>query len=237
VIACGKPDAIYSIFRCLCQDPSVTSKEQIVRLSSRLKDLLMKQWTLIGIPLVISAVPHLAKATMEALAVHTSSNQANTDVDDETSSSLPTIAKQMEDSTYSPKLLDATTEEHGYAFMKTIYRHNLPVIMKTWGHHQADFEWLEKRIIYGLFLSDHSILSSIEAELVTLSSIMAQGLRQPSLWHVRGLMRMGVSMEDTESVCDVVKEVAKWAGKSGTDEWIKASEVDVEMDVKNVDGP
>jgi hypothetical protein len=219
----------------LCPDQSTTSEEQIDRVSAKLKDLLMKEWTLVGIPLVISAVPHLANATLEAHVARTRHDQTIPS----TSNSnllLSTRGEQVARSTYTSKTLDTEIEEQGYAFMKTIYRHNLPKIMQTWGDHQIDFEWLEKRIIYGLFLSDHSILNEIEAELVTLSSIMAQGLRQPTLWHIRGLMRMGISMEDAERVCDVVKDVAKWTGKIGTEDWIKASEVDVEKDAKDVGG-
>lgn len=188
-------------------------------LSATLKDVLMKEWTLIGIPLVISAVPHLAKATAHAYAT------AGSDV--------PSRQLQETESHYSPKSTDLQTEHQGYAFMNQIYLHNLPSIMSTWGSHQIDFEWLEKRVIYGLFLSDHSILTPLEAELVTLSSIMVSGLRPPTLWHVRGLMRMGVSQEDTESVCNVVKKVAEWAGKQGTDGWIRAEEVDPELGAKD----
>jgi hypothetical protein len=194
----------------------------------------MKEWTLIGIPLVISAVPHLAKATMEAHEAFNLQNQVKR-IQSNTFSICSNKTKQDEESAYQSKNLDVETEEQGYAFMKTIYKHNLPKIMRTWGTHQADFEWLEKRIIYGLFLSDHSTLNQFEAELVTLSSIMAQGLRQPTMWHIRGLMRMGISMEDTEMVCDIVKDVAKWAGKIGTEDWIKASEVDVEKEEEGVD--
>jgi hypothetical protein len=192
----------------------------------------MKEWTLVGIPLVISAVPHLAKATLEAHVALGQHDQTGPN-ESSTSSLLSTRAKQTAESAYVLKELDTKTEEQGYSFMKTLYKHNLPTIMQTWGEHQVDFEWLEKRIIYGLFLSDHSILNEIETEVVTLSSIMAQGLRVPTLWHIRGLMRMGISMEDTERVCNVVKDVAKWAGKMGTEDWIKASEVDVEIEDKD----
>lgn len=177
--------------------------------------MLMKEWTLIGIPLVISAVPHLAKATAHAHAA--------------VGSEPPSRQVQEENSHYSPKSIELQTENQGYGFMQQIYLHNLPTIMSTWGPHQLDFEWLEKRVIYGLFLSDHSILTELEAELVTLSSIMVSGLRPPTMWHVRGLMRLGIGVADVESVCDVVKKVAKWAGKIGTEGWIRAEEVDPEL--------
>jgi hypothetical protein len=222
LIASGQPDAVYPVFKYLFSlgsNSGQTSGNDVDKLSAALKDVLMKEWTLIGIPLVISAVPHLAKATAHAHAA--------------VMSDMPCRQVQEEKSHYIPKSTDLQTEHQGYAFMNEIYLHNLPSIMSTWGAHQIDFEWLEKRVIYGLFLSDHSVLSPLEAELVTLSSIMVSGLRAPTLWHVRGLMRMGISEKDAEGVCDVVKKVAKWAGKEGTEGWIRAAEVDPELEVKD----
>ena len=74
--------------------------------------------------------------------------------------------------------------ENGTAFLQTLYAHNLTPIFTTWGSHRADFEYLETSIIYGLYLSDHEILSAIEAEVVILTSIMCQGLRSPTIWYV-----------------------------------------------------
>jgi hypothetical protein len=74
--------------------------------------------------------------------------------------------------------------------------------------------WMERAVIYGLFLSDHSVLSDVESELVILSSIMLQGLSAPTIWHLRGLRRLGVSEEDTELVQQAIEAVATWTGKS-----------------------
>ncbi|KAF2427238.1 hypothetical protein EJ08DRAFT_359917 [Tothia fuscella] len=237
LITCGQPDAIRYIFAVIVerlrQQQETVSPKDTNALSAKLKDVLMKQWTLIGIPLVISAVPHLAKATTETHAFLEKERQAQSNTASYTPDPVsipPSMQQQEESSHYTPKTIDTTTESRGHAFMQQIYLHNLPRIMSTWGPHQADFEWLEKRIIYGLFLSDHVVLTGLEAELVTLSSIMAQGLRLPSLWHVRGLMRLGIGEGDVEGVCDAVKGVTKWAGREGTEGWIRAGEVDAEMD-------
>lgn len=69
-------------------------------------------------------------------------------------------------------------------------------------------------MIYGLFLSDHEVLSPVEAELVILTSIMTQGLGTATIWHLRGLRRLGVSEADTESVQQAVEAVATWSGRS-----------------------
>lgn len=72
---------------------------------------------------------------------------------------------------------------------------------------------MEKAVIYGLFLSDHEILSPVESELVTLSAIMCQGWSAPTIWHLRGLRRVGVSETDVELVQQAIEIVAKWSGK------------------------
>ena len=42
------------------------SDQEKDRISKRLRDVLMKEWTLVGIPLVITAVAVLAKAEQDA---------------------------------------------------------------------------------------------------------------------------------------------------------------------------
>lgn len=75
---------------------------------------------------------------------------------------------------------------------------------------------MEETVIYGLFLSDHTVLSPVETELVILSAIMCQGLRGPTIWHLRGLRRLRVSAENVEGVQRVVESVAGWLGRDTT---------------------
>ena len=44
--------------------------------------------------------------------------------------------------------------------------------------------------VYGLYLSDFTLLSPPETELVVFVSIMCTGLRGPSVWHMRGMGRL-----------------------------------------------
>lgn len=60
--------------------------------------------------------------------------------------------------------------------------------------------WISKKIKYGLYLSDHSILDAIETEIVILTGIILQNLPREARWHLRGLGRVGVGMEDVEIV-------------------------------------
>jgi hypothetical protein len=68
---------------------------------------------------------------------------------------------------------------------------------------------MEVAHVYGLYLSDHSVLSAIESEVVVLTAILCTGLRSPGLWHVRGLGRLlGARGPDAENdVKDVIRGV------------------------------
>jgi len=63
-----------------------------------------------------------------------------------------------------------------------------------------DLDWTSKAITYGLYLSDQSILNDVETEITVLSGIMIQNLPRETAWHLRGTRRIGVSMEDVESL-------------------------------------
>jgi len=66
-------------------------------------------------------------------------------------------------------------------------------------------DWLSKNITYGLYLSDHTILNDVETELAVLAGIMIQNLPRETGWHLRGARRIGVSMEDVETIQQCVR--------------------------------
>ena len=61
-MACGKPDRIGTLSTQITSGLAPGDKEEKEKVSKRLRDVLMKEWTLVGIPLVITAVASLAKA-------------------------------------------------------------------------------------------------------------------------------------------------------------------------------
>ena len=60
LVACGKPEQLSALYSHLTGHE--TSSLERERISKRLGDVLMKEWTLVGIPLVVTAVAALAKA-------------------------------------------------------------------------------------------------------------------------------------------------------------------------------
>ncbi|KAL0259702.1 hypothetical protein SLS55_005441 [Diplodia seriata] len=200
-------------------------------ISLHLRDMLLKEWTLTGIPLVITAVSSLGLAEKEAglfPADAASTFDRNADWNTTTTSpsqpddqhhplgTTSTLSPRYSTSTTSTNPLDLApntpTSVRGATHLHRLYRHHLPAITRTWASHEADFRWLEESVIYGLFLSDDAVLSALETSLVTASAIVAQGLKPPSLWHLRGLRRLGLARGDVEGVVRVVGECAVWAG-------------------------
>jgi hypothetical protein len=71
--------------------------------------------------------------------------------------------------------------------------------------------FISTEISYGLFLADHSIINLVESELVILPAIMCQNLPGPTLWHLRGYLRAGVSAVDTERIQQCIEMIARYA--------------------------
>jgi len=65
LIACGRPEAIADLYLFLTSQERFSASAQRKRLSRQLRDVLMKEWTLVGIPLVITALAALAAVEKE----------------------------------------------------------------------------------------------------------------------------------------------------------------------------
>lgn len=201
--------------------------EEIKAIGDRFKDILMKLWNIIGIVQVVIAIPHLARAELAAVAAL--DPELNDDATSARLNDFLSFDSQVSESRYMHLDTGPNVDQKGFDFMLRLYRHNLPDIMASWRRHQADIEWLEMRVIYGLFLSDTSLLSAVESEMVVTPGIMAQDVLGPTFWHVRGLQRLGVSEADADVVLETVKRCAAWAGRELKETGkLTAKEVDVE---------
>jgi hypothetical protein len=81
--------------------------------------------------------------------------------------------------------------------------------------------WISVNVSYGLFLSDHRILTMQETELVVLPAIMTQNLRGPTYWHLRACLRVGMDAEEVEAIHKVIEAVAAHGGKTLTVQRVK----------------
>ena len=123
--------------------------------------------------------------------------------------------------------------DRGAVVADSIYGSLLLRIFDTWGSHREDLKYHEMYMAYGLYLSDFSILTPIETEVVVYSAISCLGLRGPGLWHLRGIGRLlgargpqvntakdetsqGI-MQQTTSLRSAVLEVVKFVAQEFMD--------------------
>ncbi|EEH44151.2 uncharacterized protein PADG_00440 [Paracoccidioides brasiliensis Pb18] len=206
LVASGKPTELGNLYQYILDTefPNLTAAQER-RLASRFSDLLMKEWTLVGIPTVLMAVSALAKVERYVSAENTGLDEKRKNID-----------------------FEKDITERGTKLIELLYKQNLQSIFDTWGSYREEFVWLEKSVIYGLFLADQSVLSKEETLLVTLPGIMCQGWPGPAMWHLRGLRRIGLSVEDVEKVQQAVEAVAVWAGKS-VEGWPRVTDIKDEI--------
>lgn len=165
-------------------------KESKISLSLLLRDLLLKQVTLIGAPQVLMAMTPLAAAEGE-----------------------PQIkAPQSE---LSEKWKDFSVQkihDRGLDTIHTIYGQTLlhDRIFPMWGLHTRDIQFMELFTVYGLYLSDHTVLSAYETELVVFVTISCLGLGEgPALWHLRGLGRL-LGARGADEMSEEMHQIKDW---------------------------
>jgi hypothetical protein len=198
-------------------------------LGDKFKAVLMKLWIIIGIVLPVVAFPSLARA--EHAAVVALESELDDDATRARLNAFISVDDQMKESIYRSQDIGPAIEQRGLDFILKIYRHNLPAIMGSWSRHQIDVEWLEINVVYGLFLSDFSVLSDVEVEIGVLAAIMTQDIAGPTYWHIRGTQRLGVSKDDTDIILNAVKKCAAWAGRELKETGnLTAKDVDIEWD-------
>ncbi|OAG41251.1 hypothetical protein AYO21_04631 [Fonsecaea monophora] len=173
-------------------ETAFSTPEAQSRLSDRLRDVLLKQIVLIGAPQVLSALIPLAQRQTEGKG---EAERGELELEQWSNLTLPSLHAQ------------------GVKAITSIYGTLWPRIFSTFGPHRAQVGIHEIAIVYGLYLGDFSTLTPLETELVAFTCITCQGLRGPSLWHVRGLGRvLGARGADDETprmrrVKDVVRGV------------------------------
>ncbi|RMZ91130.1 hypothetical protein DV736_g1637, partial [Chaetothyriales sp. CBS 134916] len=211
------PTHFASLYSHVVSTPQYSTPQSQTRLSQCLRDLLLKQVTLLGAPQVLTALIPFAKA----------STPPGT-----------TVSSSAASSTISSQYLvtdTAAIKSRGEAAINGIYGTLLSSIMSTFGTHSADVKHMELFTVYGLYLADHALISPLETELVVFVTILSTGLRGPSLWHIRGLGRLlgargkDESTEDMAKVKNIIRQVkvaamavVEWCGP----EYVAKSKMD-----------
>ena len=106
---------------------------------------------------------------------------------------------------------DEANLKRGMDWLSKIYTHNAGSTLSLFDDHK-DFAWISKNITYGLYLSDRQVLNDLETEIIVLASIMIQNLKKETHWHIRGIRRLGVPVEDVQIIWDSVHSIAEFLG-------------------------
>lgn len=111
--------------------------------------------------------------------------------------------------------LTPANRERGVHFLSYLYTSDqMKAMWSSWG---GDFEWLTKDIVYGMFYGDDTVLDNVDIELITYTAIVSLGLGVTVPNHLRGLLGLGLSVEEIESVTECGRIVAEWSGGSHLD--------------------
>lgn len=185
----------------------------------------MKQWVTVGVPKAATALFGLIKeekpgdtdltfTKFVAQKLFLLSSKKIAFLDSAWKSITLQVWEQYSKFDRSHIRLDAATRDKGSAFLDMLYGpERAATLFTTWG---ADFEWLTKDVVYGMFYADDSVLDALETELITYMAIACQGLETTVRNHLGGLLRMGLSVEEVEGVTDCGLMVARWAQRDTT---------------------
>ncbi|KAK8120163.1 hypothetical protein PG999_004283 [Apiospora kogelbergensis] len=106
---------------------------------------------------------------------------------------------------------DVANLERGMSWMSKIYTGDANSTIALFDDHR-DFAWISQNITYGLYLSDRQVLDDLGTEIIVLAAIMIQNLPKETRWHIRGIRRLGVSIDDVKVVWNAVHIYAQFLG-------------------------
>ncbi|KAL2075076.1 hypothetical protein VTL71DRAFT_18 [Oculimacula yallundae] len=181
----AEPEHAVYLYKYLINKPQYSTSESRQTLVRRLREVLVKDVSILGVCKPLEALFSIAKIERP----------------------------EDKDYSFSRENWQAGPEtlKRGNNWLNTLYQANLSTPQTMFAAHK-DFEYISRQITYGFYLSDHTILGSLETELVTLAGIMIQNLPLETAWHLRGTRRLGVSAEDVEIVQQCVEMVARYGG-------------------------
>ncbi|KAJ5692904.1 hypothetical protein N7462_002327 [Penicillium macrosclerotiorum] len=183
--ATSEPQLADQLYLYLVSQPAYTTASARMVLIRRLREVIIKDIALLGIPKPAEAIIAISRVEPE--------NEMDT--------SFSREGWQC----------DHKNHERGMSWLQKIYAQNTEALFDLFKRHR-DFGFIVSEVAYGLHLSDRQELGDIETELVVLPAVMAQNLPRMTYWHVRGTRRLGVSKEDVQMVCECVREVARFCG-------------------------
>lgn len=186
VLACitagPDPEAAVQLYLYLIAQPQHNTTSSRQRLVRRLREVLVKAVSIVGVCKPIEAVLSIAAVERREDRDHSCTRAG-------WQSGGAGLAE-------------------GRAWFRQLYAGNGDDALALFDAHR-DFAWISEEITYGLYLGDRQVLDDLDTQMVVLPGIMMQDLPRETRWHIRGTRRVGVSMADVQVAWDCVQMVAE----------------------------
>lgn len=184
LIGSQQSELVGDLYTYLCEKKEYQTSAQRQKLVKRMREGLLKLIPIVGMPLITRAFKALVSV------------EASSDRDTTTS--------------WSTRQLTPERLEKARNSMKTsLQPEELQTMYASFGSHR-DLAWVTENIVYGLFLSDTSVLSAADTELVVFSALLCTGRNPLAEAHMRGALGLGMSVEDVDGVQAICAMLSGW---------------------------
>ncbi|KAJ6263959.1 hypothetical protein Dda_0096 [Drechslerella dactyloides] len=106
---------------------------------------------------------------------------------------------------------DQATLTRAKDWMSRIYQSDMSNIDQKFVAHK-DFGFMAWNILYGFYLSDHTILDAIDTEIVTACNVLIQNYGFGAVFHFKGMRKLGISIDDIEAIQACCRKIASFGG-------------------------
>lgn len=178
--AINEPALLVQVFKAALDGNSDPKK--VLR---RLREGLVKILTLVGVPRILRAIPALVKCVKE-LGVEKFGDES--------------FAREH-------AALSPDNRERGLDMLKMIYQERFQQISDFLANQAMDFDFIMYEILYGLILSEASILDLKITELIVATTLTSSGMIPEAEQHILGCQRVGISKEDVTKVIEATKKL------------------------------
>ena len=177
-------ELVGELYQYLIAKPQYQTASQRQQLVKRMREALLKLVPIVGMPLITRAFNALV--SVEAPEDHDSSASWTT--------------RQ-----FTPERLETARNS-----MKTFLKpEELQTMYSSFVSH-PDLQWVTENVVYGLFLSDTTVLDEKGTELVVLSAMLCTGRKPLAETHMASALGQGFAVEEVESMHAICEMLAGW---------------------------
>ncbi|KAF9892297.1 hypothetical protein FE257_002074 [Aspergillus nanangensis] len=168
-----------------------TSLDEEKRIQRRLKEAILKTSILYGVPRSLQTLLPLF-ATLDDEHIDHYGPRTNALKNGQIIEERQTRARKYFDTLWTPAAAQANREKNF--------------------KYQPDLYLLNLQTIYELWISEDTILSPVETQMCNVGALVCSGSPVQAMWHARGVVRHGGTIEQTRFAQDIALAVGKAYG-------------------------